>query len=88
MIWYARLLVAACAAGEIKLLYVVGSRDLLSVLGEESVLAALEKVETMLGEQRYCIDIAQFALEVGSVSFLLSRCCCFHLTTQPTSFVK
>jgi NADH-quinone oxidoreductase subunit G len=41
-------ILAACAAGEIRLLYVVGSGDLLSVLGEDAVLAALEKVETIV----------------------------------------
>jgi NADH-quinone oxidoreductase subunit G len=41
-------IVAACAAGEIKLLYVVGSGDLLSVLGEDEVLAALAKVDTLV----------------------------------------
>ena len=41
-------ILAACAAGEIKLLYVVGSGDFLSVLGEEAVFAALEKVETVV----------------------------------------
>jgi NADH-quinone oxidoreductase subunit G len=38
----------ACATGEIKLLYVVGSADLLAVHGEESVLRALEKVDTLI----------------------------------------
>jgi NADH-quinone oxidoreductase subunit G len=39
---------AACAAGSIKVIYVVGSADLLAVLGEESVLGALGKVETLI----------------------------------------
>jgi NADH-quinone oxidoreductase subunit G len=43
-------ILAACAAGEIKLLYVVGSPDLLSVLGEEAVLSALEKVDTIVAQ--------------------------------------
>jgi NADH-quinone oxidoreductase subunit G len=38
----------ACKAGEIKVLYVVGSGDLLSVLGEEAVLAAVAGVETLI----------------------------------------
>lgn len=38
----------ACAAGEIKILYVVGSADLLAVHGEESVLGALAKVGTLV----------------------------------------
>jgi NADH-quinone oxidoreductase subunit G len=41
-------IVAACAAGEIKVLYVVGSSDLLAVLGEEAVLTALALVETVI----------------------------------------
>jgi NADH-quinone oxidoreductase subunit G len=39
---------AACAAGAIKALYVVGSADLLAVHGEESVLTALGTVETVI----------------------------------------
>ena len=41
-------ILAACAAGEIKLLYVVGSADLLAAHGEASVLSAIEKVETLI----------------------------------------
>ncbi len=41
-------ILAACAAGEIKVLYVVGSADLLAVHGEASVLGAVEKVETLI----------------------------------------
>jgi len=43
-------ILAACAAGEIKLLYVVGSADLLAVHGEESVLRALAEVETVIAQ--------------------------------------
>jgi NADH-quinone oxidoreductase subunit G len=41
-------ILTACAAGGIKLLYVVGSADLLAVHGEEAVLRALENVETLI----------------------------------------
>jgi NADH-quinone oxidoreductase subunit G len=41
-------ILTACAAGRIKLLYVVGSADLLAVHGEESVLRAVENVETLI----------------------------------------
>jgi NADH-quinone oxidoreductase subunit G len=41
-------IVAGCAAGEIKLLYVVGSADLLAVHGEERVLRALAEVATVI----------------------------------------
>ena len=43
-------ILAACAAGEIKVLYVVGSADLLAVHGEESVLRALAEVETVIAQ--------------------------------------
>jgi NADH-quinone oxidoreductase subunit G len=41
-------ILAACATGGIKVLYVVGSADLLTVHGEESVLRAVGKVETVI----------------------------------------
>jgi NADH-quinone oxidoreductase subunit G len=41
-------ILAACAAGEIKVLYVVGSADLLAVHGEAAVLHALAPVETVI----------------------------------------
>jgi NADH-quinone oxidoreductase subunit G len=41
-------ILAACAAGEIKVLYVVGSADLLAVLGEAAVQAAADGVETLI----------------------------------------
>jgi NADH-quinone oxidoreductase subunit G len=43
-------ILTACAAGAIKVLYVVGSGDLLAVHGEESVLRALEPVETVIAQ--------------------------------------
>ena len=43
-------IIAACAAGEITVLYVVGSADLLAVHGEASVLGAVEKVETLIAQ--------------------------------------
>jgi NADH-quinone oxidoreductase subunit G len=43
-------ILAACAASEIKVLYVVGSADLLAVHGEQSVLRALEHVETVIAQ--------------------------------------
>jgi NADH-quinone oxidoreductase subunit G len=43
-------ILAACAAGGIRLLYVVGSADLLTVQGEESALRAIGKVETVIAQ--------------------------------------
>jgi NADH-quinone oxidoreductase subunit G len=43
-------ILASCAAGGIKVLYVVGSADLLAVHGEESVLRAVGKVETVIAQ--------------------------------------
>ena len=41
-------ILTACAAGGIKVLYVVASADLLAVHGEESVLRAVQNVETLI----------------------------------------
>jgi NADH-quinone oxidoreductase subunit G len=43
-------ILAACDTGGIKVLYVVGSPDLLAVHGDESVLGALVKIETVIAQ--------------------------------------
>jgi NADH-quinone oxidoreductase subunit G len=43
-------ILAACAAGGIKVLHVVGSADLLTAHGEESVLRAVGEVETVIAQ--------------------------------------